>query len=77
MRDILLDTLLGICLTALVCVFVAIFNARVGQLEWWLGDGEAEDRPRGRFAFIHSSWFFYAAGGTFVTTALALIFMMD
>lgn len=77
MRDLYLDALLGICLIALACLFVAIFNARIGQLEWWLGDDEAENRPRGHLAFIRSSWFFYVAGGTFVTTALALMFLMD
>jgi hypothetical protein len=77
MRDLLLDGLLAVCLIALACLFIAIFNARIGQLEWWLGDEEAENRPGGRLAFIRSSWFFYVAGGTFVTTALALMFLMD
>lgn len=76
MRDILLDTLLGICLIALACLFVAMVNARIAQLEWWAGDEETENRPGGRLAFIRSSWFFYVAGGTFVTTALALMFLM-
>lgn len=76
MRDIWLGVLLGISLIAFVCVFVAMFKARIGQLDWWLDEEEAESRPRRRFAFVHASWFFYAAGGTFVTTALALMFLM-
>lgn len=77
MRDFVLDALLAICLIALACLFVAVFNARIGMLEWWLGDEEAESHPGGRLAFIRSSWFFYAAGGTFVATALALMFLLD
>ena len=72
----MLDLLPALCLIAEACLFVAIFNVRIGQLEWWLGDEEAENRPRGRLAVIRSNWFFYAAGGTFVTTALALMFLM-
>lgn len=77
MRDLLLDGLLAICLVALACLFVAIFNGRIGAIELWLGDEEAENRPGGRLAFIRSSWFFYVAGGTFVTTALALLFLLN
>ena len=77
MQDLLLNGLLAICLFALACLFVAIFNARIGALESWLGDEDAENRPGGRLAFIRSSWFFYVAGGTFVTTALALLFLLD
>jgi hypothetical protein len=77
MQDLLVDGLLAICLIALACLFVAIFNARIGVLESWLGDGDAEIRPGGRLAFMRSSWFFYVAGGTFVTTALALLFLLD
>lgn len=77
MQDLLLDGLLAICLFALACLLVAIFNARFGALELWLGDEEAENRPGGRLAFIRSTWFFYVAGGTFVTTALALLFLLD
>jgi len=77
MRDLLLDGLLAICVIALASLFVATFTARIGALGLWLGDEEAEDRPGGRFAFIRSSWFFYVAGGTFVTTALGLLFLFD
>lgn len=77
MRDLLRDALFVICLIAMACLFVAIITARIGQLEWWLGDEEAENHPGGRLAFIRSSWFFYAAGGTFVATALTLIFLLD
>ncbi|MCP1117695.1 hypothetical protein JOE11_002340 [Robbsia andropogonis] len=77
MRDLLLNGLLAICLIALACLFVAIFNARIGQLEWWIGDEKAENRPGRRLAFIRSSWFFYGAGVTFVTAALALVFLIN
>lgn len=77
MREFLLDALLAICLISLACLFVAICNARIGQLEWWLGDEEAENRPDGRLAFIRSHWFFYGCGGTFVATALVLMFLLN
>jgi|GEM_PF-2816984 len=77
MRDFALDVLLTICLTALVCVFVSVLNARVGMLEWWLGDGEVRDRTCGCLSFIRARWFFFAAGGAFVATALALMYLLD
>lgn len=76
MREFSLDALPMICLIALACLFVAIVNARIGQLEWWLDAEEAEIRPRGRFAFIGANWFFYASGGIFVTTAVVLKFLL-
>lgn len=75
MREFSLDALLMTCLIALACLFISIVNARIGQMKWWLGAEEAEI-PGGRFAFIGANWFFYASGGTFVTTALVSKFLL-
>lgn len=76
MRDVLIYALLAACLVALAGLFAAIFGARIGAMEWWLGDEDAEDRPGGRLAFVRSSWFAYAMGGMFAGSALALMFLL-
>jgi hypothetical protein len=71
-REIEIWCLLAVCILALCCLFISIFNERISTIEWWLGDEEADDRPRGRLAFIRSEWFFYVSIGIFVVSALSL-----
>lgn len=77
MRDFMLDALLALCLIALTCLFVAFFNARIQMLEYWCGDEHVERHRGQRLAFIGSTWFFFAAGGTFVATAMILMFLLN
>lgn len=76
MQDFLIYTLLTICIAAFAGIFVVIFNARIGTMEWWLGDEDAEDRPLGKLAFVRSNGFFYAMCVSFAGSALALMFIL-
>jgi hypothetical protein len=73
MREVCIWSLLAICILALCCLFVAMFNERLATMEWWLGDEEADERPRGRFAFIRSEWFFYTSAAIFLASAIVIL----